>query len=226
MGCRDCGLSDAEPVHWVSLKGYWMDETPVTNQDLAAFVARSHHKTTAEQIPRAEDYPDVPPEALVSGSAVFSPPAEPSSLSNPYAWWRYIPGASWSSPDGKTPLSPSLALHPVVHVSFHDAESYCQAMGKTLSTEAEYEFAARGGLHAKKYAWGDKLKKTGNGPLIFGKDLFLQTTRPMTDSSKPLLLNRSHPMVLVSMMLVATSGNGAAISMDQTITPNSLPRPR
>jgi formylglycine-generating enzyme required for sulfatase activity len=138
-----------------------MDETPVTNQDFAAFVTSSHYKTTAEKTPRPEDYPDVPPEALVAGSAVFSPPPEASSLADPYAWWRYAPGASWKAPDGKTPLSPSLAQHPVVHVSFHDAEAYCQARGKALPTEAEYEFAARGGLHARKYPWGDQLQKNG-----------------------------------------------------------------
>ncbi len=163
MGCKDCGLVDAEPVHWVSLHGYWMDETPVTNNDFADFVAKTRYKTTAEQTPRPEDYPDVPPDALVAGSAVFSPSSssDAASLVNPYTWWRYVPGASWQSPDGQSSLTGSLAQHPVVHVSYYDADAYCRSLGKYLPTEAEFEFAARGGFHAKKYAWGDQLKKNG-----------------------------------------------------------------
>src|SRR4029079_14209343 len=100
MGCADCGRPDAEPVHLVAVDPFWMDETPVTNKQFAAFVAATGYVTIAERIPDAQDYPGVPVDKLVPGSACFRPSAGPVPLDNPNAWWTYQPGASWKRPNG------------------------------------------------------------------------------------------------------------------------------
>src|SRR5438876_347483 len=100
MGCADCGMPDAEPVHLVAVDAFWMDETPVTNKQFSVFVAATGYVTIAERIPDAKDYPGVPVDKLVPGSACFRPPARPVPLDNPNAWWTYQPGASWKAPEG------------------------------------------------------------------------------------------------------------------------------
>ena len=150
MGCDGCGLADAQPAHVVELDGFWMDRTPVTNDQFARFVAATGYLTRAE---RAADHP--------AGSAVFSAPQRAVSLEDPRAWWRYVPGASWKHPEGPGSSLRGRGRHPVVHVAHEDALAYARWAGKRLPTEAEFEYAARGGLEGKRYAWGDELRPGG-----------------------------------------------------------------
>jgi formylglycine-generating enzyme required for sulfatase activity len=153
--------SDAKPVHRVRLDGFWMDRTEVTNEQYARFVRETGYVTVAERKPDAKDFPDAPPELLVPGSIVFTPPSEPVPLNNHLVWWRYVPGADWRHPDGPDSSIEAKAQHPVVQVCFDDAEAYCKWAGKRLPTEAEWEYAARGGLERQRYTWGSDLNPGG-----------------------------------------------------------------
>jgi formylglycine-generating enzyme required for sulfatase activity len=148
--------ADARPVHRVFVDGFFMDATEVTNEQFAAFVDSTGYVTLAERTPHAEDFPGVPPEALVAGSAVFAPPAAPVSLHDALQWWAYVPGASWRHPLGPSSSIEGKEREPVVHVAYEDALAYAQWAGKRLPTEAEWEFAARGGLTGKLFPWGDE----------------------------------------------------------------------
>ncbi|MFW7380616.1 MAG: formylglycine-generating enzyme family protein [Oligoflexus sp.] len=172
MGCADCGLHDALPIHKVEVDHFWMDETPVTNSAFQNFVKQTGYKTIAERALDPKDYPTVPPEDLVPGSAVFSPPIKIATLGNPLSWWKYVPGASWQHPEGPESDIVGRDKHPVVHIAYPDAQAYCHWAGKRLPTEAEYEYAARGGLHGKKYAWGDDLKPDGKWPANIWQGFF------------------------------------------------------
>lgn len=179
MGCDDCGMPDARPVHLVRVGGYWMDATPVTNAQFATFVRATGYKTVAERPLDPKDFPGVPAEKLVSGSAVFVPPAFRVSLDNPLQWWRYVPGANWRQPEGPGSSIQGRADHPVVHIAWEDAQAYLAWAGRRLPTEAEYEFAARGGLDRKRYAWGDELKPEGKWPANIWQGAF-----PMQDAGE------------------------------------------
>lgn len=163
-GCV-CGgndpMPDARPVHRVFVSGFWMDETEVTNRQFAEFVAATGYVTIAEKAPTAEEYPDAPPENLVAGSTLFTPTPGPVPLDNFFAWWRYEPGANWRHPDGPQSDLTDKDNLPVVHVCYYDAQAYAQWAGKRLPTEAEWEFAARGGLSGMVYAWGDEFMPDG-----------------------------------------------------------------
>ena len=161
MGCRDCGMPDTLPVHTVSVDGFWMDATPVTNVQFAKFVEATRYVTVAEKKPDPRDLPGVAPEALVAGSAVFTPPKNPVPLDDIGNWWTYVPGANWQHPEGPSSDIRSRMDHPVVHIAYEDAEAYARWAGGRLPTEAEFEYAARGGLEGKRYAWGDELKPGG-----------------------------------------------------------------
>ncbi|WP_435531811.1 formylglycine-generating enzyme family protein [Spirosoma liriopis] len=154
-------FADARPVHPVSVKGFWMDEHEVTNAQFAQFVKATGYKTVAERPLDAADYPDVPADQLVPGSAVFIQPASAVSLNNPLQWWKYVPGASWQHPTGPQSTINGHENEPVVHVSFDDAVAYAKWAGKRLPTEAEWEFAARGGANNQTYYWGNELKPKG-----------------------------------------------------------------
>jgi len=153
-GLRD-GFTDAEPVHRVAVDGFWIDATEVTNDQFARFVAATGYRTVAEHAPRAEEFPGADPALLVPGAAVFVRPEGPVMLEDPLQWWRYVPGADWRHPEGPASSIEGKGDHPVVNVAYADAEAYARWAGKRLPTEAEWEFAARGGLDRKAYAWGD-----------------------------------------------------------------------
>jgi sulfatase modifying factor 1 len=156
MGSDDPDLTDARPVHRVELDGFWIDRTEVTNTEFARFVDATGYVTTAERRPDAKDFPGVPKEALVPGAVVFTPPSGPVPLDDASAWWSYVPGASWRHPAGPRSELGGREAHPVVHVSWDDAFAYARWAGKRLPTEADWEFAARGGLDRKPYVWGDE----------------------------------------------------------------------
>jgi sulfatase modifying factor 1 len=147
---------EERPPHRVTVDGFWMDRHPVTNERFARFVAESGHVTFAEIPPNPTDYPGALPGMLYAGSLVFVQPSGPVDTRDVSNWWQYIRGADWHHPYGPESSIDGLADHPVVHVTFADAEAFASWEGKTLPTEAEWEFAARGGLDGAAYAWGDE----------------------------------------------------------------------
>ena len=152
---------DSRPIHRVYVDGFWMDRTDVTNDQFAQFVKATGYVTVAERKPRAEDYPGAPPENLIAGSVVFSPPDHPVPLNDHFQWWSYIPGANWRHPIGPASDIKAKGADPVVHVAYEDALAYAKWAGKRLPTEAEWEFAARGGLSGKPFVWGDSFRPGG-----------------------------------------------------------------
>jgi formylglycine-generating enzyme required for sulfatase activity len=151
------------PVHDVVVDGFFMDVNTVTNAEFAKFVEATGYMTVAERAPTAEELlaqlpagtPPPPAEALVPGSLVFAPVSHVVDLQDWSAWWTWVPGADWRHPGGPGTSADSLSDHPVVHVAWEDAVAYATWAGKRLPTEAEWEFAARGGLEHSEYAWGD-----------------------------------------------------------------------
>lgn len=154
-------MADARPIHRVYVDGFWMDKTDVTNEQFAKFVKATGYVTVAERKPRAEDFPGAPPENLVAGSIVFAPPDRPVALNNHYQWWTYVPGANWRHPLGPNSNIKGREKYPVVQIAYEDAVAYAQWAGKRLPTEAEWEFAARGGLSGNLYAWGNDFHPNG-----------------------------------------------------------------
>ena len=144
------------PVHRVTVDGFWMDRHPVTNRQFKEFVKGTGHVTVAEITPDPKDYPGVLPHMIYAGSLMFSPPAHPVSLRDFSQWWTFAKGADWRHPYGPGSNIRGLDDHPVVHVAFSDALAYAKWAGKDLPTEAEWEFAARGGLDDAEFAWGDE----------------------------------------------------------------------
>lgn len=151
-------FADSRPVHQVSVDGFYMDAHEVTNAQFAHFVAATRYKTVAERPLNAADYPGVPPDKLVAGSAVFTPSIKPVSLDNPLKWWTYVAGANWLHPEGPASSIEGKENYPVTHISYEDAMAYAKWAGKRLPTEAEWEFAARAGKGNHTYYWGDQLK--------------------------------------------------------------------
>lgn len=149
------------PVHRVMVDGFWMDETPVTNRQFRAFVEATGYMTFAEIAPDPKDYPDALPHMMRAGSLVFEPPMRPVDLKDWTQWWRFKFGANWRRPYGPGSSTRGLDDHPVVHVAYCDIEAYAHWAGKTLPTEAEWEFAARGGLDGAEFAWGDEFMPDG-----------------------------------------------------------------
>ncbi len=152
---------DAHPLHRVYVDGFWMDKTEVTTAQFQKFVNATGYVTIAERAPRAEDFPGAPPENLVAGSVVFSPPGHPVKLHDHFQWWSYIKGANWRHPEGPNSDIAKRGNYPVVHIAYDDALAYAKWAGKRLPTEAEFEFAQRGGLDRKAYSWGDEFRPAG-----------------------------------------------------------------
>ena len=142
------------PARRVEVGGFWIDETPVTNAALAAFIDATGYVTFAERAPNPADYPGMDPALAKAGSLVFTPAPGPVPLNQPLQWWRFQFGADWRRPQG--PDGPeACADHPAVHIAYEDAEAFAVWAGKALPTEAQWEFAARGRLEGAEYAWGE-----------------------------------------------------------------------
>jgi sulfatase modifying factor 1 len=147
---------DERPVHERRVDAFELDRHPVTNADFATFVSDTGYTTVAERPLDPVEFPDLAPEELVPGSMVFTPTQGPVDLSNWRAWWRWQPGASWRHPQGPGSDIDERMRHPVVHVAYADAGAYAEWAGKRLPTEAEHEYAARGGTSGTEFAWGDE----------------------------------------------------------------------
>jgi sulfatase modifying factor 1 len=170
MGTDDLrSFPNERPAHRVQVEGFWIDEHDVTNAEFAKFVEASGYVTTAEKKPDWEelkkqlplDTPKPDDSVLVAGSLVFTPTLHPVPLNDLSAWWRWAPGACWRHPEGPGSNIIGRENHPVVQVSWDDGVAYAKWAGKRLPTEAEWEFAARGGLEGKRYAWGDEFRPNG-----------------------------------------------------------------
>jgi formylglycine-generating enzyme required for sulfatase activity len=149
------------PVHRVTVDGFWLDRTPVTNRQFRDFVRATGHVTVAEKQPDPKDYPGALPQMLYKGSLVFTPPDHPVDLRLWGQWWTLLKGADWRHPYGPKSSINGLDNHPVVHVAYTDALAYARWASKDLPTEAEWEFAARGGLDGAEFAWGDEFTPDG-----------------------------------------------------------------
>lgn len=155
MGSEDY-YRDERPVRPVAVDGFWIDQHPVTVAQFRRFVRETGHTTVAERPLAADGYPDADPALLVPGSLVFRKPPGPVDLRDHRNWWAYVPGACWKRPGGPGTSIRGRERHPVVHVACEDAEGYAAWAGKRLPTEAEWEYAARGGLDGAVFAWGDE----------------------------------------------------------------------
>ena len=160
MGSADF-YPEERPVHRVSVDGFWMDRHPVTVTEFRRFVTATGYVTVAERPLAAADYPDADPDLLVPGSLVFQRAPGPVDLRDYRNWWAYLPGASWRRPEGPGSDCHRRGRHPVTHVAAEDAEAYAAWAGKQMPTEAEWEYAARGGLDGAAYAWGDEFAPGG-----------------------------------------------------------------
>ncbi len=149
------------PAHRVTVSGFWIDRYVVTNADFRRFVEATGYVTLAERPVNPADYPGAKPALLEPSAVVFRKTAGPVDLRHPHNWWTYVRGANWRHPRGPGTTLQGLWKHPVVHLAYEDVEAYVAWAGKALPTEAEWEFAARGGLDGAEYVWGDELMPGG-----------------------------------------------------------------
>ena len=163
MGC-EAFYAEERPVHEVAVDGFWIDSKPVTVREFRHFVRETEYVTVAERKPDPKDYPGVDPGLLVPGSLVFQPTSGPVPLTDYRAWWAFVPGACWRRPEGPGSDLRGRDNHPVVQVANEDAAAYAEWAGKELPSEAEWEFAARGGLDGAVFTWGDEDHNGGAQP--------------------------------------------------------------
>jgi sulfatase modifying factor 1 len=157
----DKHYSEEAPAHRVCVDDFVLDRFPVTNRQFSAFVAATGYRTVAERPVDPASIPDANPGMLEPGSMVFDPPRGPVDLSDIRNWWSWRPGAYWRHPEGRGSSVAARLDHPVVHIAFEDAEAYARWVGKALPNEAEWEYAARGGLDSAEFAWGDEFMPNG-----------------------------------------------------------------
>jgi formylglycine-generating enzyme required for sulfatase activity len=157
----DVHYPEEAPAHRVSVDGFWMDRTPVTNAQFRAFVEATGHKTFAEIAPDPAQYPGAIKAMMHPGSLVFVKPSGPVDMRDFHNWWKFVLGADWRHPRGPNSTIKGRDDHPVVHIAYEDAVAYAAWAGKALPAEAEWEFAARGGLDGAEYAWGEELTPGG-----------------------------------------------------------------
>ncbi len=146
---------EEKPVREVTVDGFYIDKYAVTNEAYKKFVDETGYITVAERPLKPEDYPGAKPELLVPGALVFKKSKGPVDLKDYFNWWEWVPGTNWKHPKGPDSSLEGIEQHPVVHIAYEDAEAYAKWAGKELPTEAEWEFAARGGLEGKRFTWGD-----------------------------------------------------------------------
>lgn len=157
----DSHYPEEAPARRVHVDGFWMDIHTVTNRDFARFVEETGHVTLAERPADPARYPDAAPDQLAPSSVMFRKPSQPVDMSNHFNWWVYVGGADWRHPRGPASSIRKLMDHPVVHVAWEDVAAYAAWAGKAIATEAEWEFAARGGLDGAEFVWGDELVPDG-----------------------------------------------------------------
>jgi formylglycine-generating enzyme required for sulfatase activity len=157
----DHHYQDEAPAHSVEVSGFWIDRYQVTNAAFRRFVKETGYVTVAERAPEAADYPGALPEMLVPGSVVFTPPPGPVPHDSHYRWWNWVAGADWRHPEGPGSTLNGKERHPVVHVAWEDVAAYAAWAGKNIPTEAEWEYACRGGQDGWPFAWGQELAPQG-----------------------------------------------------------------
>lgn len=169
---------EERPTRRVRVGAFWIDEHPVTNRQFAAFVQATDHRTLAEIAPDPAEYPGMAADAAKAGSLVFERPRGPVDPGDPGQWWKFRFGACWRQPLGEGSSLTGIEDHPVVHVAYEDAQAYARWAGKALPTEAQWEYAARGGLEKAEFAWGNELSpgaallaNTWQGPFPWRNDL-------------------------------------------------------
>jgi sulfatase modifying factor 1 len=186
------------PVHQVAVLPFWIDRTLVTNRQFRQFVEATGYVTVAEIAPDPKNYPGALPHMLKPGSLVFTPPRYPVDLRDWSQWWRFEFGANWRRPNGRGRSNRGLDDHPVVHVAYRDAEAYAAWAGKHLPTEAEWEYAARGGLDGAEFAWGEELTPGGRHMANTWQGGFPTKTSPPTGTREPRRSARFRPTAAAS----------------------------
>lgn len=211
------------PLRRVRLSPFWIDETPVTNGQFAEFVATTGYVTVAEIAPDPADYPGMDPALAVAGSLVFTMTDQPVDTSDPSQWWAWVQGANWRHPTGPESSIEVLMDHPVVHVCYTDAAAYAAWAGKRLPTEAEHEFAARGGLEGVEYAWGHQLAPGGvhRANTWQGMFPFANTAEDGWVRTSPVRAYPANPYGLFDLI-----GNVWEICEDWWSLPTDAPHPR
>jgi formylglycine-generating enzyme len=212
----DYHYPEEAPAHEVTVDGFWMDRYTVTNREFRRFVEATGHVTLAERVPKAEDYPGAKPELLFAGSIVFKKQTGPVDLRNAYNWWDWVQGADWRHPRGRKSSLGGLAKHPVVHVSYQDAEAYTRWAGKALPTEAEWEFAARGGLDGAEFCWGDELAPRGKSMCNFWQGNFPHENLLMDRYEWTAPVGSFAPNGYGLFDMAATSGSGRRTGTSRT----------
>jgi formylglycine-generating enzyme len=150
---------EEKPVHQVTVSSFHIDKHVVTNAQYQKFITETGYVTVAERPLNAADYPGVQPELLAPGALIFKKAKGPVNLKSYFNWWAWMPGTNWQHPAGPESSIVGLENHPVVHVAYEDAEAYAKWAGKELPTEAEWEYAARGGLEGMSFTWGNEDKQ-------------------------------------------------------------------